>query len=417
MSTVTKIEHRYKIAAWIAIGIILALCNVYTLAIFSEDGRIDGLRRQYIWAFDIWLLVLGLALLLNGRLKHVLAKIVFLSLIVGCIELASLLAYKIVFKRWHFDDGFTGTIFEPHPWLVGVPKAGASLSRDGKLIRHNSFGFRGKEFMLTQQGSSHRIVTIGGSSTYGVGVSEGQTWPEYLERNLGPGYEVVNYGVPGYSSAEHVIQTALQLSDLQADYVIYYVGWNDARSSHVKNLKSDYSGFHGRSQYGNLRLPPVWSGPNLATPRMLVHILQRAGWIHRTLLDEMKLVGEIKDGIDERALALYRRNLSLLATMAKELGVVPIFVPQVLNENRLHGKTPYGWLPYVRDRDLPRIMKIYNRQMAAVAAKRGVAYISEVLSVSWEDPDFIDNGHFSDRGNRRFAEVVAQHMREHILGP
>lgn len=54
----------------------------------------------------------------------------------------------------------------------------------------NSMGFRGKEI-----GEKHkyRIVALGGSTTYGAGVKDGFTYPEYLEKKLN--VEVINAGI------------------------------------------------------------------------------------------------------------------------------------------------------------------------------------------------------------------------------
>jgi hypothetical protein len=45
-----------------------------------------------------------------------------------------------------------------------------------------------------------------------------------LEKELGPGYEVINLGVPGYSTVENLIQTALILPSLNPDVAIFLCG-------------------------------------------------------------------------------------------------------------------------------------------------------------------------------------------------
>ena len=90
------------------------------------------------------------------------------------------------------------------------------------------------------------IFVYGGSTTYDTSVSQGHTWVERLNAKLGPPYELFNLGVPGYSTAEHVIQTAFY-SDIDGVYpscAVYYIGWNDIRNANLANLDRAYANFH-----------------------------------------------------------------------------------------------------------------------------------------------------------------------------
>src|SRR5262249_44739814 len=100
------------------------------------------------------------------------------------------------------------------------------------------------------------IATVGGSSTYGAFVANDDTYPDALERILGDGYAVLNHGVPGYSTAEHLIQTLFYLDSygVKPQCAIYYVGWNDIRNAHVPNLDPGYADFHLLSQLQNLKI-------------------------------------------------------------------------------------------------------------------------------------------------------------------
>src|SRR5262249_28970411 len=90
------------------------------------------------------------------------------------------------------------------------------------------------------------IAAVGGSTTYGFGAAEGQTWPDALERKLGPEYAVLNYGVLTYSTVEHIIQTAFYMTayGVSPRCAIYYVGWNDIRNAHIPHLDPGYADFH-----------------------------------------------------------------------------------------------------------------------------------------------------------------------------
>jgi lysophospholipase L1-like esterase len=97
-------------------------------------------------------------------------------------------------------------------------------------VSTNSFGLRSPEIEAKQ--GRFRILAIGDSCTFGLGVDDHETWPAKLEQLLNQrfsgGVEVINAGVPGYSSYQgrRFLKTAGL--DLQPDLVIVSFGFNDA---------------------------------------------------------------------------------------------------------------------------------------------------------------------------------------------
>ncbi len=88
--------------------------------------------------------------------------------------------------------------------------------------------FRGKAPTAKRPGWI-RIVCIGGSTTYGHGVSAEEAWPAALERALrqkGLAAEVINAGVPGYGSHQNLVRYRRDIAALDADLVLVYEGWN-----------------------------------------------------------------------------------------------------------------------------------------------------------------------------------------------
>ena len=92
------------------------------------------------------------------------------------------------------------------------------------------------------------------STTFGTSVTDRNSWPMQLQTKLGSGYSIRNYGAPGFSTAESVVQLALVVSEWKPHYVILYLGWNDIRNYFDETITPDYYN-HGRMQSGNLRLP------------------------------------------------------------------------------------------------------------------------------------------------------------------
>lgn len=331
------------------------------------------------------------------------------------LELAAQIIYKVKFKKWRYRiSSANNDMFMAHPYLVGVPRPGVSITKinkKGKAIKisHNSLGFRGREIDLRKKDSIRRIVVLGGSTTYCIRVSDDETWPYYLEKKLGPGWEVINLGVPGYSTVENLIQTALQISELSPDIAIYYEGWNDIRDVHIKNLRPDYANFHGNSQAGNLNINSLKIGDQSASIFFIRSLLT-----HMFLRNDVEPIKPSSDAFsakpDYRALSLYGRNLASIIVICKELNIIPIMVPQILNYQVLVSEKSYGWIPYLKDKDIKTEISFYNATMRKVALQEKSEFVNEVLEVPFHSRDFVDNGHFSRVGNEKFAAILANHI-------
>ncbi len=115
---------------------------------------------------------------------------------------------------------------------------------------HNSFGFRGAETTIKKPEGVYRIVTIGGSTTYTQGVKDWKKdFARQLERELRTAYntediEVINAGLPGYSTWESLINLQINVLQLEPDLIIIYHAINDVQPRLVnpKDYKGDNSG-------------------------------------------------------------------------------------------------------------------------------------------------------------------------------
>src|SRR5574341_214630 len=74
-----------------------------------------------------------------------------------------------------------------------------------KTLNTNSRGLRGKtEYSYDKHSKKVRILILGDSFTFGVGVSDNETYSYYLEEML-PNVEVINMGVHGYGHDQMLI--------------------------------------------------------------------------------------------------------------------------------------------------------------------------------------------------------------------
>ena len=110
--------------------------------------------------------------------------------------------------------------WRPHP-----NKEVKSEFFDGRTYSFNSLGLRGNEF--SEFKSEPRLIALGNSCTFGWGVSEDEIFTTYLRRLLDDKYEVINAGVPGYSSFQGRLFFETEITELKPDILLILFAWND----------------------------------------------------------------------------------------------------------------------------------------------------------------------------------------------
>lgn len=309
--------------------------------------------------------------------------------------------------------------FQWHALLQAVPIPSLRLtSATGLAISHTTEGTRGREPAPGDLGARAMVATYGGSTTYDIGAGEGDTWSDRLAQALDRGKDaghflVVNNGVPGYSTVEHLIQTAFYQRKFGKTprCAIYYVGWNDLRNAHIPKLDPGYADFHLPSQVDSLKTRRV-GGSHITVSPLLTMALRLLGAGVDTVRYSADPYGRPPvDGDDPAVEALFERNERSISAINRERGVVTIWVGQLLNRAQLRGDGRYGWLPLVRDRDLWPMQQRLNAVLARTAKSLGDIYIDVPID-DFTDSDFVDNGHFSVAGAQRFADFLAPVVRD-----
>jgi lysophospholipase L1-like esterase len=101
--------------------------------------------------------------------------------------------------------------------------------------RTNARGWRGPEVEPARAPGTLRVLALGDSTTFGLGVPEAQRWTDVLARLLGAllegrrAVEVINAGVPSYSTCQNLVQLQRELPRLAPDVVLWSAtGHNDS---------------------------------------------------------------------------------------------------------------------------------------------------------------------------------------------
>jgi len=130
---------------------------------------------------------------------------------------------------------YANPIYERDPVLFWrlKPFAKSDLnteSRDAQTI--NGLGFRDDKFEKRKAPGELRVIALGDSCTFGDGVANWETFANVLEdllRRADPArpVQVINAGVPGYTSYQIRAYLTRELLAYKPDLVLIYVGLND----------------------------------------------------------------------------------------------------------------------------------------------------------------------------------------------
>lgn len=125
----------------------------------------------------------------------------------------------------HRRSSVPGLLYEPVPHVVRDVR--------GMHVETNALGMRGPEVEAGDDPKRVRIAAIGDSVTFGFSVAYEEAWPAVLAKLLneraehGERYEVLDFGVGGYSTRDEAIVLAAKALPLKPDLAIVAYFLND----------------------------------------------------------------------------------------------------------------------------------------------------------------------------------------------
>lgn len=341
------------------------------------------------------------------------------ALLVGLVELSGQ-----AYFRWTHGRSIAATaeayadatraseaVFERHPYLVARPKAGIRVTQRGITISTTPRHTRTTGLTAPRE-DAVRVAVVGGSTTFGTRVTDADSWPWLLQEQLGDRFAVVNYGVPGYTTAENIVQMALLVPEIAPDVVVFYEGWNDIRNYHWPGFEPDYVN-HGLTQFDTLIPSPpdrstAWS--RAARDSFVLGLVARA--LGTPLGAAPAPPSSAADPDVDR---IYVRNLRTLQTLATRFGAAALFVAQVINEPNFTARgVSRSWTPYVEDAALPGLLRAFNGLMAGICepGDPSCVFVDAPASLTWDGNDFVDEGHLSRRGGEKLVTLLAPRIRQ-----
>ncbi len=122
------------------------------------------------------------------------------------------------------------------PWEIikGNPNLNNKNTTWGVPFFNNRFGFREREFTVSKQRGVYRIMVLGDSFTFGVGLKTEDRYTDVLEKSLNQRFprkkwEVLNFGLNGASTVDEMKTLKAFHSQVQPDRIIVGFCRNDPK--------------------------------------------------------------------------------------------------------------------------------------------------------------------------------------------
>lgn len=259
-------------------------------------------------------------------------------------------------------------------------------------VHHNSRGFRSNREYPLKPGTP-RILAIGDSMTYGLGVQDNSTFPAYLEQMTG--IEVVNAGVNAYGADQALRMWEIEGERLHPTHVILGYTVDDFFRNELSFRDAAKPRFMLDPTTQQFILKPIGDGYANSSNASSWPILERSlkvpqaiGWLLRRvrlkfgLLDEKRLARAAKTS----EYILQRLQSSVTRSGARLLVVV------------------IGY----RDYKQPEHLWIEKSIMDACRSN-GIECLNLAAASREVDPNILyaPNAHFSEEGHRFAAQKIA----------
>jgi lysophospholipase L1-like esterase len=342
------------------------------------------------------------------------------------------IAARLIFPAPQDSSREPRIAFQSQPWggFVHLPNQKGWM--DDGFVTINSIGLRGPEPETPRIAGHPRVLAIGDSTTFGLGVHDHETYVAQLQsrlRSLHPGAEAINAGISGYNLTLETGLLAHLAPTIDPDVVLVGVFWNDlpyesvspdGRSLLVSSTSPTATAGGGASdavpdsptpfvpRTFRIGEPPSKLNRLLRSSRLLYVLRQRMlGFFlpsaeGRNAVEwEMALLeGKTSAAIDD-AWSTVGRHFKKISAIGREHG---IDIGVVIMPIRAQVEQDYP-------------AAAYQTRTAALAGEAGL-FVVDPLPAFRAQPDraalFIpyDRMHYSGRGNEVLARAVFDVLRE-----
>jgi lysophospholipase L1-like esterase len=277
-------------------------------------------------------------------------------------------------------------------------------------ININSFGLRGPEFDQEKPDNTYRIFIVGGSSTFGTGVTDENTITGIMQKlfeysNPEWNIEVINAGIPGAESFRETWLIRNILFELEPDFIINFGGFNEARqvtevfereayrnyidynevnnSIESKNIESEFNLFKFNN-YSFYRTPFVIYD-------IFVKDLKEKEFKNKNELDNDKIVKEYYENWKDICQSSTKKNIHTMIILQSG--------PGLTDRNIFDGEIKVT-------EDIEIIYPLLNAALNELAKDCSITEDYRTIFDDISHPIYIDEIHMGKEGNKIIAEKI-----------
>jgi lysophospholipase L1-like esterase len=293
----------------------------------------------------------------------------------------------------------------------------------------NALGFRGPD---PPRDFSRRLtlVTIGGSTTECLFLSDGKTWTDVLARRLArtwPDVWVNNAGLDGQSSYGHLILLRDLIVSLKPKVAVFLVGVNDIEREDLTTYDQSLAPNWTWWEKAGVLVEDHSEVVSLAHNLLRMARTSYRGFGHSEV-DLTKLtVLEHDDRVTARTLSQqdgpvrrYADRLNAIVELSRANGIEPVFTTQpALYGDAIDPATRVD-LSHVQVRGAIngrlqwRVLELYNEAMRRVARDRGVLLVDAATEMPKDSRRYYDLMHFTNEGAARLGEIIGNRLEPYL---
>ena len=280
------------------------------------------------------------------------------------------------------------------------PNAAGSLDYTGYYYKLNSLGLRNDEVDIHKDNKVKRIFCLGGSSTFGIGVQDDETYPYYLNGilngNAEKKYEVINAGIFGYDLYQINLYLKKYILDYRPDILILILAHNNMLPNEMARGKKE-----------PLLMSRLYASRLYRLMRILIYKIKYGN--NRNIMKNVRAGVSVYPQLIE-----YKKNLEELAAICNKNKIKLI----LCTESKLNDEDIFRAPKKIR---IMPYMDIFNKVLIETAIKEGVDFIDADSKIPafnrdryFNDPktDFQYVIHPNGEGNR----IIAAELGKAIMG-
>ena len=315
-------------------------------------------------------------------------------------------------------------LVEAHGELGYRPKPNRTLKyKNGTIANSNSLGFRGPAVSIEKQPETIRVILLGGSTTHGWGVNDGETIDRFMHAELARRYpnrsfEVINLAYDGYDSYQLFERLRTDGLRYSPDFVIINTGVNDVRNARYPNLQDrDPRTMLWLSEVNRARFEQQHGGPTLWT-RMKHHVYLAR--VPATTRAATKLRSE-KDSVVTPypdALDYFEKNVERMLDLVRASSTVMLFSSEpssLLTKYKPNDVSPISY--WIRDAATTQTYRDSLDGRLQGVVDKAKARGERVARIPYQklDPSlFLDDAHLTPAGNQQLAKTFVEALDSFI---